>query len=101
VGPDLQFAYEGGNAAVIDTRSFPHMAVCDVCRILDFSTEEKMCVWCNLCGSNICLEDQNKWGRRIKAALKKKLEPGYSGMPDYEKHAVSREQLEQILKEKV
>ena len=38
-----------------------------------------------MCDAWICEADENKWGRRLKAALKRKLEPGYKGLPDYEK----------------
>lgn len=56
---------------------------CDVCRILDFDVEVKLCNYCGLCDAWICQEDQGKWGRRIQAALKRKLEPGFRGDPTY------------------
>ena len=57
--------------------------VCDVCRLLDYDTTVKDCVYCGLCDAWICHDDINKWGRRIQAALKRKLEPGYSGLDNY------------------
>jgi hypothetical protein len=58
---------------------------CDVCRILDFDVSQKICGYCSLCDAWICQDDQNRWDRRIKAAILRKLEPGYSGHPEYEK----------------
>lgn len=63
--------------------------LCDVCRLLDFNTEKKLCHWCSLCDAWICEADQNRWDRRIKAAIKRKLEPGYKGVANYEE-VVSR-----------
>jgi hypothetical protein len=60
------------------------MRACDVCRLLDYDTSPKMCSYCPLCDAWICQGDGDKWGRRIKAALKRKREPGYQGHPDYE-----------------
>lgn len=36
-----------------------------------------------MCDAWICQYDLNKWGRRIKAAIKRKLEPGYKGLDNY------------------
>lgn len=58
--------------------------MCDVCRLLDFNTAHKLCAYCGLCDAWICTEDKDNWPRRIKAALKRKLEPGYKGLPNYE-----------------
>ena len=72
----------------------PH--VCDVCRLNDLDTSVKPCGFCKLCSAWICKEDMNKWGRRIKAWYKRRQEPDYAGIPDYDVHAVSKEQLEEI-----
>ena len=58
--------------------------MCDVCRLLDFNTEEKLCSYCAMCDAWICEKCSSDWIRRIKAALKRKLEPGYRGIPNYE-----------------
>lgn len=58
--------------------------MCDVCRLLDFDVSSKECGYCSLCDAWICQADSNKWIRRLKAAAKRKLEPGYTGLPDYE-----------------
>lgn len=57
--------------------------MCDVCRLLDFDTEKKLCTYCGLCDAWICASDSDKWTRRIQAAIKRQLEPGYQGRPDY------------------
>ena len=57
---------------------------CDVCRLVDFNTEKKPCKWCSLCDAWICEADEKRWDRRIKAAVKRKLEPDYKGIPNYE-----------------
>lgn len=36
-----------------------------------------------MCDAWICQDDLNRWDRRIKAAIKRKLEPGYKGLEDY------------------
>jgi hypothetical protein len=58
--------------------------ICDVCRLLDFSCEKKVCSYCSLCDAWICPEDQSKWGRRLLAAAKRKMEPGFKGIHNYE-----------------
>ena len=58
--------------------------ICDVCRILSYDTTPKLCGYCGLCDAWICPEDMNNWTRRLKAAVKRKFEPGYKGLPDYE-----------------
>lgn len=63
------------------------MHICDVCRLLDFDASKKFCEYCNLCDAWICQEDQSKWGRRLLAAAKRKLESGYKGIPNYEEVA--------------
>lgn len=60
------------------------LRICDVCRILDYNTEKKLCGYCGMCDAWICLDDQSKWTRRLLAAAKRKLEPGYRGLPNYE-----------------
>lgn len=62
--------------------------MCDVCRLLDYDTDSKQCSYCSLCDAWICEKDSNNWVRRIKAALKRKLEIGYQGLPNYEEIAV-------------
>lgn len=58
--------------------------ICDVCRLLDHDTSGKLCEYCGLCDAWICTQDRAKWGRRLLAAAKRKLEPGYHGVPNYE-----------------
>lgn len=82
---------------MISTQQF---RACDVCRLLDFDTSAKLCGYCGMCDAWICQEDMNRWSRRIKAALKRKLEPGYRGTPNYEELAVPKNQLEEILNER-
>lgn len=53
--------------------------MCDVCRLVDYDTTAKWCAYCGLCDSWICEADLGNWVRRIKAAIKRKLEPGYKG----------------------
>ena len=57
--------------------------VCDVCRILDGDLTPKVCHYCGLCDSLICLADENNWWRRGKAFLRRKLEPSFKGDPNY------------------
>lgn len=57
--------------------------ICDVCRLVDFDTTPKLCFHCGLCDAWICQADASKWGRRIEAALRRKLEPGFVGDPQY------------------
>lgn len=57
--------------------------ICDVHRLLDYDTTNRLCVYCGLCDAWICTECQSQWGRRIKAAIKRKLEPGFRGDPTY------------------
>lgn len=61
---------------------------CDVCRLVDYDVAPKPCTYCPMCDAWICEADNNKWGRRIKAAIKRKLEPGYKGLPNYEEVAL-------------
>jgi hypothetical protein len=58
--------------------------ICDVCRLLDYDTTKKLCGYCGMCDAWICTEDQSKWGRRLLAAAKRKLEGDYKGLPNYE-----------------
>jgi hypothetical protein len=57
--------------------------ICDVHRILDYDCELRTCFYCSLCDAWICQQDSNRWNRRLHAALKRKLEPGYRGDPNY------------------
>jgi hypothetical protein len=57
--------------------------MCDVCRLLDFDTTSKQCSYCGLCDAWICQSCNPQWGRRLKAAVKRKLEPGFRGDPNY------------------
>lgn len=61
--------------------------MCDVCRLLDYDTTQKQCFYCGMCDAWICEADQNRWDRRIKSAVKRKLEPGYKGVSNYEELA--------------
>ena len=65
--------------------------VCDVCRLLDGDLSEKPCGYCEMCDSWICERDKACWQRRIWAAVKRKLEFGYKGHPEYEKVALPEE----------
>lgn len=67
-----------------------YFKTCDVCRLVDFNTEKKLCSWCSLCDAWICDDDQHKWGRRFKAAALRKLEPGYAGINNYEEVALRK-----------
>lgn len=58
--------------------------VCDVHRLLDYDCTPRECKYCGLCDAWICSEDANNWSRRIQAAIKRKLEPGYTGLPNYQ-----------------
>lgn len=71
--------------------------MCDVCRLIDFDTTEKLCNYCGMCDAWICLLDTDKWGRRIKAAIKRKLEPNYKGLQNYEEIATKSIKREQTL----
>jgi hypothetical protein len=73
---------------MIATRQF---RVCDVHRLLDFDVTPRDCGYCPMCDAWICMEDQNRWDRRLKAALKRKLEPGYVGLPNYEEVATNEQ----------
>jgi hypothetical protein len=57
--------------------------ICDICRLLDYSTEQKLCGYCPMCDAFICEQCSTNWPRRIKAAIKRKLEPGFKGDPQY------------------
>lgn len=65
--------------------------ICDVCRLVDYDTARKLCVYCGMCDAFICEQDQSNWPRRLLAAAKRKLEFGYKGLPNYEELA-QREQ---------
>jgi len=53
--------------------------ICDVHRLLDYDCESRLCFYCGMCDAWICEEDSNRWDRRLRAAIKRKLEPGFSG----------------------
>jgi len=63
-----------------------YQAICDVCRLVDKDYSIKECGFCPMCDSYICTKDNNRWDRRLIAAIKRKIEPGYTGLPDYEKN---------------
>lgn len=73
--------------------------VCDVCRLLNQDTSEKPCGFCGMCDSWICKDDTWRWDRRVRAFYKRRIEPGFKGMQDYDKKAVSAEELERIKRE--
>jgi len=75
---------------MIQTQQF---RTCDVCRLLDYDCERKLCFYCSLCDAWICVADNNRWDRRLRAAIKRKLEPGYSGLQNYEDVAIPKENL--------
>lgn len=62
----------------------PQFRACDVCRLVDYNCEPKECSYCDLCDAYICGGCKDDWPRRFRAALKRKLEPGYRGLPNYE-----------------
>lgn len=70
--------------------------VCDVCRLVDGDVTEKLCGFCGMCDSWICKDDTWRWDRRVRAFYKRRVEPGFKGMLDYDKKAVSAEELEKI-----
>lgn len=66
------------------TEMEPH--VCDVCRLLDSDISIKLCGYCGMCDAYICRADLNRWGRRIQAWYRRRAEPNYRGVPDYDQH---------------
>jgi len=72
--------------------------ICDVCRLLDFDVLPKACSYCSMCDAWICVDDISKWARRIKAAMKRKLEVGYQGASNYEEISVPN--YKELLEEK-
>jgi len=64
-----------------------HYRMCDVHRLLDYDTTDRLCGYCSLCDAFICKECEPRWDRRIRAAIKRKLEPGYKGILNYEEIA--------------
>jgi hypothetical protein len=66
---------------MITTQRF---GICDVHRLLDFDTTSRLCGYCSMCDAWICEDDLGRWDRRLRAAIKRKLEPDYKGLPDYE-----------------
>jgi hypothetical protein len=61
----------------------PQFRMCDVCRLVDYDTTPKLCNYCGLCDAYICEGCAGNWPRRIKAAFKRRLEPGFSGDVSY------------------
>lgn len=61
--------------------------ICDVHRILDYDTSKRICNYCGMCDAWICTECQSRWDRRLRAAVKRKMEPGYRGLHNYEELA--------------
>ena len=57
--------------------------ICDVHRLLDYDTANRLCTYCSLCDAWICIECQPQLVRRLKAAIKRKFEPGFRGDPTY------------------
>ena len=72
--------------------------ICDVHRLLDYDTTLKPCGYCGMCDAWICQEDLNRWDRRLRAALKRKLERGYKGISDY--NEIISKQVEENEREK-
>lgn len=66
----------------------PQFRACDVCRLVDYNCEPKECGYCGLCDAYICVGCQNNWPRRLQAALRRKLEPDYKGLDNYEEVAL-------------
>jgi len=60
--------------------------------LLDFDASSKLCGYCSMCDAWICIDDQPKWSRRLKAASKRILESNFHGQSDYV------EKMEQQLK---
>lgn len=69
--------------------------ICDVHRLLDYDTANRLCIYCNLCDAWICEECKSQWGRRLKAAIKRKLEPGFKGDPTYSERLNEQGELKQ------
>jgi len=62
------------------------LRACDVHRLVDFDCAIRDCSYCKLCDAWICQECLALsviHPRRIKAAMKRVLEPGYVGLPNY------------------
>jgi hypothetical protein len=67
--------------------------ICDVHRLLDYDCEQRFCFYCPLCDAWICQEDENKWGRRLLAAIKRKIEPSFRGDPTYSERLSDKGEL--------
>jgi len=80
VGPGVYRPAEGGKSGLIST---PQLHACDVHRILDFDTTERLSTYCPLCSAWVCTECAPNWPRRLKAALKRRLEPGANVQEGY------------------
>jgi hypothetical protein len=57
-------------------------AMCDVCRLVDYNTEKKLCNYCSICDALICANCVSNWPKRVKAAILRQLEFGYKGHPN-------------------
>jgi len=55
------------------------LQTCDVCRLLDKDTLPKLCTYCFTCDSWLCDRDRVNLLRRARAAVRRRLEPGYRG----------------------
>lgn len=44
-----------------------------------------------MCDAYICQPCSSNWPKRIRAAIKRKLEPGYKGLSNYEEFAIKGE----------
>jgi hypothetical protein len=73
--------FYGGGVLMISTSQ--RWGMCDVCRLVDYNTDSKECVYCPLCDAWICKTCLPNWSRRIKAAIKRQLEPGFVGQANY------------------
>jgi hypothetical protein len=64
-------------------------------RIIDFDVASRECFYCGMCDAWVCAECASQWGRRIKAAVKRKLEPGFRGDPTYSERLNEKGELKQ------
>jgi len=69
--------------------------ICDVHRLLDYDTTSRLCIYCGLCDAWICAECGPQWSRRLKAAIKRKFEPGFRGDPKYVEQRNEKGELKQ------
>jgi hypothetical protein len=50
------------------------MAVCDVCRLINRDISVKWCFYCPRCDSDICMDHENDWLARGRAAILRQME---------------------------